>query len=58
MLELSLFGIGAAGNKAVIEAIESRVISEHNAKLINTTVKDIPDNCVVAGNPARIIRRK
>ena len=43
MLELALFGLGAAGNKAVIEAVESRVINEHNVKLINTTVKDIPD---------------
>lgn len=43
MLELVLFGIGAAGNKAAIEALETRVIDEANVKLINTTVKDIPD---------------
>ena len=43
MLDLMLFGIGAAGNKAAIEALETRVISEENVKLINTTVKDIPD---------------
>ena len=54
MLELSLFGLGAAGNKAVIEAIESKVISEHNAKLINTTVKDIPDK--YKQNPHMVIK--
>lgn len=43
MLELMVFGIGAAGNKAAIEAIETRVISEENVKLINTTTKDIPE---------------
>ena len=43
MLELVLFGIGAAGNKAAIEALETRVINEDNVKLINTTVKDIPE---------------
>lgn len=43
MLELMLFGLGAAGNKAAIEAIETRVISEDKVKLINTTTKDIPE---------------
>lgn len=43
MLDMMLFGIGAAGNKAAIEALEERVINEENVKLINTTVKDIPD---------------
>lgn len=43
MLELVLFGIGAAGNKAAIEAIEERVIKKENVKLINTTTKDIPE---------------
>ena len=43
MLELVLFGIGAAGNKAAIEAIEERVIKKENVKLINTTTKDIQE---------------
>ena len=43
MLNLMLFGIGAAGNKAAIEALEQRVIDEANVKLINTTTKDIPE---------------
>ena len=43
MLDLMLFGIGAAGNKAAIEAFETRVIAEENVRLINTTTKDIPE---------------
>ena len=54
MLELMLFGIGAAGNKAAIEAIETRVINEDNVKLINTTVKDIPDK--YKKDPDKIIK--
>lgn len=54
MLDLVLFGIGAAGNKAAIEAIETRVINEDNVKLINTTVKDIPDK--YKNDPTKIIK--
>lgn len=54
MLDLVLFGIGAAGNKAAIEAIETRVINEDNVKLINTTVKDIPDK--YKNDPNKIIK--
>ena len=54
MLELSLFGIGAAGNKAAIEALEQRVINEENVKLINTTTKDIPEK--YKNDPNRIIK--
>lgn len=43
MMNLNLFGVGAAGNKAAIAAIEKNVISEANTKLVNTTVKDIPE---------------
>ena len=42
-MNVAVFGVGAAGNKAAIEAIESGVISEDSVKLVNTTVKDIPD---------------
>ena len=41
-MELEVFGIGAAGNKAVIKAIEEGVILKEYAKLFNTTTKDIP----------------
>ena len=54
MLDLFLFGIGAAGNKAAIEALETRVIKEDNVKLINTTVKDIPEK--YKSDPNKIIK--
>ena len=54
MLEIMLFGLGAAGNKAAIEALETRVISEENVKLINTTVKDIPEK--YKNDPSKIIK--
>lgn len=54
MLELALFGIGAAGNKAAIEALEGKVINEENVKLINTTTKDIPER--YKNDPDKIIK--
>jgi cell division GTPase FtsZ len=42
-MTMNLFGVGAAGNKAAIAAIENNVIAEENVKLVNTTVKDIPE---------------
>lgn len=54
MLDLMLFGIGAAGNKAAIEAIETRIIGEDNVKLVNTTVKDIPEK--YKNDPNKIIK--
>lgn len=54
MLELVLFGIGAAGNKAAIEALETRVIKEENVKLINTTTKDIPEK--YKKDPSKVIK--
>lgn len=41
-MELEIFGVGAAGNKAAIKAIESGVVSNEYIKLFNTTTKDIP----------------
>lgn len=41
-MELEVFGIGAAGNKAAIKAIERNVVSKEYVKLFNTTTKDIP----------------
>lgn len=43
MMDVMLFGLGAAGNKAAIEVAERRSLAEERIKLINTTVKDIPD---------------
>lgn len=37
-----LIGLGAAGNKAAITAVDERIISIENVMLINSTLKDIP----------------
>ena len=37
-----LIGIGAAGNKAAITAVENNIISVNKTMLINSTLKDIP----------------
>ena len=37
-----LIGIGAAGNKAAINAVENNIIDIDNVMLINSTLKDIP----------------
>lgn len=37
-----LIGLGAAGNKAAICAVENKIISITNTMLINSTLKDIP----------------
>lgn len=37
-----LIGIGAAGNKAAIAAIDNEVINKEDVLLINSTLKDIP----------------
>lgn len=42
-MNVMLFGLGAAGNKAAIEVIERGILNEERIKLINTTIKDIPD---------------
>ena len=39
-----LIGIGAAGNKAVMCAIEEGVVSKDDAIIINSTSKDFPSN--------------
>lgn len=54
MLDLMLFGVGAAGNKAAIEAVETRVINDEYVKLINTTVKDIPEK--YKNDPNKVIK--
>lgn len=42
-MKCKVIGIGAAGNKAAINLIEKGVISEQNVKLINSTLRDIPE---------------
>ena len=37
-----LIGLGAAGNKAAIEAVERGIIPCNNVMLLNSTLKDIP----------------
>lgn len=39
-----LIGIGAAGNKAVVEAINSTIVDEEDAYIINSTSKDFPSD--------------
>lgn len=41
-MNVKLIGIGAAGNKAAINAVENNVISMENVMLINSTLRDIP----------------
>lgn len=42
MLKCSLIGTGAAGNKAAIKAIKMGVVPAEKVTLLNTTLKDIP----------------
>lgn len=44
MATASVIGIGAAGNKAAISLIENRVIPREKTMLVNSTVKDIPQD--------------
>lgn len=41
-MNVKVIGIGAAGNKAAIELIESKVVEKSNVYLLNSTLKDIP----------------
>lgn len=41
-MNVKLIGIGAAGNKAAINAVENKVIAMENVMLINSTLRDIP----------------
>ena len=43
-MNIKLIGIGAAGNKAAIEAIEQGVVSREDVLLLNSTLYDIPAN--------------
>lgn len=43
-MKLKIFGLGAAGNKAAIKALERNIVGENDVILLNTTLKDIPEN--------------
>ena len=43
-MKTKLIGIGAAGNKAAIKAIESGVFTKDNVRLMNTTDRDVNHN--------------
>lgn len=43
MIQMTIFGCGAAGNKAAITAVETGVIPADHIRLLNTTSKDIPE---------------
>lgn len=42
-MKVKIFGIGAAGNKAAIEAVEQKVVPMNDVFLVNTSLKDIPE---------------
>ena len=52
-----VIGLGAAGNKAAIRAIELSIVNKDYAVIINSTEKDIPDNyknnSIIIGNSLR-----
>lgn len=50
-----LIGIGAAGNKAAITAVENDIISVENTMLINSTLKDIPAD--YRSKPGAIVKK-
>lgn len=50
-----LIGIGAAGNKAAITAVENEIISVENTMLINSTLKDIPADYL--SKPGAVVRK-
>ena len=41
-MRLKIFGIGAAGNKAVINMLEKQFVDKRDIVLINSTIRDIP----------------
>ena len=54
-MKIKLFGIGAAGNKAVMQLVKDKVVHITDVLLINSTARDIPEdidqnNLVIIGN--------
>ena len=41
-MRVKLIGVGAAGNKAAIEAVDKKVLAQNNVLLVNSTLRDIP----------------
>ena len=46
MMDVVVLGVGAAGNKAVVSLMENGIIDTDHAKLLNTSVKDLPERYV------------
>ena len=42
-LQTKVIGIGAAGNKAAIQLLKDEVMDKNNILLLNSTLKDIPE---------------
>ena len=49
-MKTRIIGIGAAGNKAAISAVEANIDKLENILLINSTLKDIPRDIYTKGN--------
>ena len=43
MIQMTVIGVGAAGNKAAISLIENNILDSNHVKLLNTSSKDIPE---------------
>ena len=43
-MKVFLVGVGAAGNKAVVEAVERRVVDVEDTCIVNSTTKDFPSS--------------
>lgn len=54
-MELVCLGIGAGGNKAALQLLEDKVLSSNQIRLLNTTIKDIPDD-IKRNHPEMIIQ--
>lgn len=42
-MKILLVGVGAAGNKAVVNAVDSKIVKVEDTMIINSTSKDFPD---------------
>jgi cell division GTPase FtsZ len=46
MIKVKVIGVGAAGGKAVIEAINQEAISRENCMILNSTSRDVPQEYI------------
>ena len=44
-LKIKVIGVGAAGNKAVMQLIKDKVVSATDTLLLNSTSRDLPEGC-------------